>query len=69
MYKALAKLYYQIKGCQPAGPNREAEWAQPPVLSSMVETDNLLSFPLLAGWCITSIATRHFACCAGLVSA
>ena len=36
----MAKFYYQIKSRQPAGPNREAEWAWPPVFSGMVEADN-----------------------------
>lgn len=36
----MAKFYYQIKGRQPAGPNREAEWAWPPVFSGMVEAEN-----------------------------
>ncbi|WP_223515714.1 GIY-YIG nuclease family protein [Pseudomonas sp. GL-R-26] len=35
----MAKFYYQIKGRQPAGPNREAEWAWPPVFSGMVEAE------------------------------
>jgi len=33
----MLKFYYQIKGRQPAGPHREAEWAWPPVFSGMVE--------------------------------
>lgn len=36
----MTKFYYQIKGRQPAGPSREAEWAWPPVFSGMVEADN-----------------------------
>lgn len=40
MERAMAKFYYQIKGRQPAGPNREAEWAWPPVFSGMVEAEN-----------------------------
>ncbi|WP_092302685.1 GIY-YIG nuclease family protein [Pseudomonas sp. NFIX28] len=36
----MTKFYYQIKGRQPAGPNREAEWAWPPVFSGMVEAEN-----------------------------
>lgn len=37
MEKPILKFYYQIKGRQPAGPHREAEWAWPPVFSGMVE--------------------------------
>lgn len=36
----MSKFYYQIKGRQPAGPHREAEWAWPPVFSGMVEAEN-----------------------------
>lgn len=36
----MSKFYYQIKGRQPAGPKREAEWAWPPVFSGMVEAED-----------------------------